>query len=293
MKNFSMRAYPRYAAILFLFAAAAAASALTSSPPPAQKMQAEEVVAKHLESVGPANSRAAIKNRVVVGTVVITFREPAGQLSGAAVLSSQGEKSLIGMSFDNSSYPHEKVGFDGKDVSVSFVRPGRRSTFGEFLVQHKSIIKHGLVGGTLSDAWPLFRSTEGKAKVEYSGLKKVGDRPAHALKYLPRGGSDMNITLFFDAETFRHVRTEYTRTLAAQMGATPGASSGQRESRYKLVEDFSDFRPESGLTLPHGYKITLEITLPAGSYKLDLEMDFKEFGFNQDIDPKVFDVDDK
>lgn len=278
---------------LVLLAAACLVAAGAAAPAAAQKMKAEEVVAKHLESVGPAAARAAVKNRTAVGTVVITFREPAGQLSGAAVMSSHGEKSLIGMSFDNPSYPHEKVGFDGKDVSVTFVRPGRRSTLGDFLMQHKSIIKQGLVGGTLSDAWPLFRSAEEKAKIEYSGLKKVGDRQAHALKYLPRGGSDMNITLYFDAETFRHVRTEYTRTLAAQMGATPDASSRQRESRYKLVEDFSDFRPENGLTLPHKYQITLEMTLPGGSYKLELDMDFQQFSFNEPIDPNSFDVDGK
>jgi hypothetical protein len=282
MRNSSVNRFILSSAACLLAGAFAAAQA--------QKMKAEEVVAKHLESVGPASARAAIKNRVVLGTVVITFREPAGQLAGAVVMSSEGERNLIGMNFDNPSYPHEKVGFDGKDVSVSFVRPGRRSALGDFLLQHKSIFRQGLVGGTLSDAWPLLRPAEGKAKIEYSGLKKVNDRPAHALKYLPRGGSDLNITLFFDAETFRHVRTEYTRTIAAQMGATPEASSQQRESRYKLVEDFSDFRPESGLTLPHKHKITLEMALPAGSYKLDLELDLKEFGFNQDIDPKVFNV---
>ncbi|HLL75432.1 MAG TPA: hypothetical protein VK421_09200 [Pyrinomonadaceae bacterium] len=276
---------------LGISAAACLLAVAAVAPAAAQKMKAEEVIAKHLESVGPAAARAAVKNRVALGTVVITFREPAGQLSGVAVLSSQGEKSLIGMSFDNPSYPHEKVGFDGKDVSVSFVRPGRRSTFGDFLMQHRSIIKQGLVGGTLSDAWPLFRAAEEKAKIEYSGLKKVGDRQAHALKYLPRGGSDMNVILFFDAETFRHVRTEYTRTLAAQMGATPEASARQRESRYKLVEDFTDFRPENGLTLPHKYRVTLEMMLPGGSYKLEMDMDFQQFAFNQDIDPNSFDVD--
>lgn len=257
-----------------------------------QKMKAEDVVAKHLESVGTPEARAAIKNRIAVGTVVVSFRTPSvGQAPGRIVMASEGEKHLVGMVFDNvPNYPQEKLGYDAKKVTVSYVRPGARSSLGDFLQLHKSIIKQGLVGGAISQAWPLFDLATTKPKLESSGTKKVGDREAYALKYLPRGSSDLEVTLFFDAETFQHLRTEYKRTLAAQMGATVDQSARQRESRYRMVEDYSDFRKEGELTLPHKYKITLEITLPGGSYKADWEANLAEFGFNQEIDPKSFDV---
>lgn len=257
-----------------------------------QKMKAEDVVAKHLESIGTAEARAAIKNRVAVGTLVVSFQTPSvGQTPGRIVLASEGEKNLVGMMFDNvPNYPHEKLGYDGKNVTVSYVRPGARSALGDFLQMHKSIIKQGLVGGALSTAWPLLDLAATKPKLESSGTKKVGERDAFALKYLPRGGSDLEVTLFFDVETFQHVRTEYKRTLAAQMGASVNDSARQRESRYRLVEDYSDFRKEGELTLPHRYKITLEITLPGGSYKAAWDANLAQFGFNQEIDPKSFDV---
>jgi hypothetical protein len=257
-----------------------------------QKLKAEDVVAKHLESVGTAEARATIKSRIAVGTVVVSFRTPSiGQAPGRIVMASDGEKHLVGMMFDNvPNYPQEKLGYDGKNVTVSYVRPGARSSLGDFLQMHKLIIKQGLVGGAISQAWPLFDLATTKPKLESAGTKKIGERNAYALKYLPRGGSDLDVTLFFDAETFQHVRTEYKRTLAAQMGATVNDSARQRESRYRLVEDFSDFRKEGELTLPHKYIISLEITLPGGSYKADWEANLTEFGFNQNIDPKSFDV---
>lgn len=258
------------------------------------KLRPEEVVAKHLEAVGAAETRASITARVITGVVVANFRAPSvGQVPGRAVLFSKGDKHAVGMTFDGvANYPHDSFGFDGKDVSAGYLLPGRRSTLGEFLMMNKNVVREGLLGGTLSQAWPLYDLEAKKPKLEYSGRKKVGERPAHALKYMPRGGSDLNITLFFDAETFQHLRTEYTGSRAAQIGTSPDNSARQQESRYRMYEDFSDFRKDGGLTLPHGYKLGLEITLPGGSYKMTWDFTLANFAYNQPIDPKSFDVDD-
>jgi hypothetical protein len=295
MKSHAVQRGSRVALACLLVVAAVAA---TSAPPrracAADKMKPEEVVAKHLEAIGAPETRASVSSRIVMGTVVADFRAPAlGQVPGRAVLFSKGPMHAIGMVFDGvANYPQDKVGFDGEDVSTSFVLPGRRSTLGEFLMSNKSIIKQGLLGGALSQAWPLLDLESKKPKLEYSGLKRVGDRPAHALKYLPRGGSDLNITLFFDAETFQHLRTEYTGSRAAQIGTSPDNSARQQESRYRMSEDFSDFRKEGGLTLPHGYELELEITLPGGSYRMKWDFTLANFAYNQPIDLKSFDVDD-
>lgn len=261
----------------------------------AQKLKPEEIVAKHLNSVGSAETRASIKSRLIAGTAAAIFRSPvAGQVAGRAVLVSEGEMHVIAMAFpDSPNYPHEKIGFDGSDVSASYVQPGLRSTLGEFLLVNKNVIKHGLLGGSLSTAWPLYGPAERMGKMDYAGKKKVGEREAYEVKYNPRGGSDLRVSLFFDAETFQHVRTEYTRTTAAQMGSSPETSAQQTEARYRLVEDFSDFRKETGLTLPHAYKLSLEIRSQVRSVTAQWSMTLDQFAFNQKIAPKVFDVDDK
>ena len=260
----------------------------------AQKLKAEEIIAKHVEAIGGTETVQSVTSRISSGTAVVTFKEPGtGQLGGRAVLASEGDRNLMAMVFDNATnYPHEKIGFDGRDVSGSYVRPGVRSTLGDFLLTHKTIIKQGIWGGTLSQAWVLLDPARNKVKVESSGTKKINNRLMHQLKIYP-SGSDLKISVFFDAETFQHVRTEYERVVVAQMGLTPETSASQSETRYKLTEDFTDFKKEGGLTLPHAYKIHLEIIGRSGSFKADWEMALSDFQFNQRLDPASFDVDDK
>lgn len=280
----------------FLFLAACAA-ALCHGPTPGasarQKMSAEEVVAKHLESVGSPEARKSVESLLATGTAVVTFRSPGkGKVGGRAVVASQGGSYAVAMAFENSTnYPHEKFGYDGKAVSVSYVRPGQRSSLGDFLDTYKEVVRHGVMGGALTDAWPLFDLGKSNPRLEYGGTDKVGDRRVHKLKYQPRGGSDLRVTFFFDAESFRHLRTEYARTVAAQLGQTDAASAQQVETRYKMVEEFSEFKPEGGLTLPHVYRIKLEIRSQRGNFDGEWELTLAQFNYNQRIAPQAFDVD--
>ncbi|HEY0386629.1 MAG TPA: hypothetical protein VGC64_11485, partial [Pyrinomonadaceae bacterium] len=106
------------------------------------KMKPEEVVAKHLDSIGTAEARAKIKSRIIQGTALATFRVGGGgQSQGGAVLASQGEKSLISIVYNNTVYPYERMGFDGKTLTLSEVRPGVRSTLGKFLQAHEMLFR--------------------------------------------------------------------------------------------------------------------------------------------------------
>ena len=259
-----------------------------------QKLKTEEIIAKHLQAIGGAETLQSVTTRLVTGTAVATFKEPGtGQVGGRVVLASEGPKNMVAMVFDNATnYPHEKVGFDGKDVSTSYASPGARSTLGDFLWTYKAVVKQGVFGGSLSQAWPLLDITKTKVKVESGGTKKIDDRQMYQLKFYP-SGTDVRVTILLDAETFQHVRTEYYRSVVAQMGRTPENSANESESRYKVVEDFSDFKKEGGLTLPHSYKISIEITSRQGDFRADWTMALSEFQFNQRIDPTSFDVDEK
>lgn len=254
-----------------------------------QKMRAEEIIAKHAESIGSAETLSSISSRIILGNAVATFREPGtGQVGGRAVLASEGDKSMLALVFDNTNYPHEKVGYDGDDVTASYVRPGVRSTLGDFLLTHRSILKQGLLGGVLSSSWPFLDGADARAKLDASGPKKMDGRRVYEIKYLPKGGSDVRISLFFDAETFRHVRTEYTRVISAPQGLTPADSARQRESRYKMVEEFSDFKRESGIMLPHTYRIKLDLDTLTGSFVAEWNLNLTQFSFNQKIEPGSF-----
>src|SRR5438477_5115662 len=255
------------------------------------KIQPEEIIAKHLDSIGPAETRASVHSRIAAGTVVAILRSPGtAKFSGRAVMASDGIKNMIGLGFEDSGSYQEKFGFDGRNLTVGFVRPGVHGYWGDFLLTHQNIIKEGLVGGTLSDAWPLLNLSEKKAKLEYRGIKRMDGKSLHELKYIPHGSSDLEISLFFDTETFQHLRTEYTRFIAAGIGTGIDASGQQRPGRYKMVEEFSDFKKESGLTLPHIYKVGLDLETRVGRLIVDWEFTLTEFAFNQPIPAATFNV---
>ncbi len=255
------------------------------------KLTTEELVAKHLESIGTAQARTAAKRRIIAGTSSVIFRtEPKGQAAGRAVLASEGLKNLVGMSFPSPVYPREQMGFDGDRFMAAFVTPGVRSSLGNFLMTHSLVFKQGLMGGTLSTAWPLHDLTGRKPRLEYAGLKTVDKRSMHELKYFARGGSDLQVSLFFEQATFKHVRTEYERVIAASIGTRSSLDAKERETRYRMVEEFSDFKDEAGLTLPHTYKIKLTVDSPGGTFLAEWEIKLTRFTFNEPIDPQSFNI---
>lgn len=255
-----------------------------------EKLKPEDVVARHLDAIGPADARAALKTMIAVGTVEATIRNKGvSRVAGSSLVASEGGKNLISLLFNTPEYPFERIGFNGEKVTGAEIRPGTRTPLVNFLLGYDIINKQGLLGGTLSTAWPLLHPAEKNAKLEYGGLKKVEGRQVHELKYLPRKGGDVKITLYFDAETFQHVRTEYRRTIAGQMGSNvDNSASAGAETRYKMVEVFGDFRPEGKLTLPHDYKLTFAIENPDNSASFEWAMKFTQFNFTQPIDAKEF-----
>jgi hypothetical protein len=253
------------------------------------KQKAEEVISKHLESIGSSKVNKKTSGRIISGSCKFTSRNvQVTTAQGPAVLASVGAKSLIGFAFGQTEYPHDKLGFDGKELTASYIKPGVRSVLGDFLLTHKVAFKEGLIGGTLSTAWPLLNLESHSAKLEYIGTKKINDREAHVLKYNPRGGSDLQVKIYIDEETYRHVRTEYERFIPSQMGKSPDQSAGKRDTRYTMVEDFTDFKDEKGLMLPHTYKLELTLMGQSQTGKFEWVLDLSNFEFDQTIEPASF-----
>jgi hypothetical protein len=259
-----------------------------------QKLKPEEVVARHLESLGSPDARAAVKSRVAQGAVITSIRiGGSGQSRGGAVLASQREMSLIGLIFGPQDFANEKMAYDGKKLTVGEARPGVRTRFGLFLLSHDILFKEGLIGGTLSSAWPLFNLADRMPKLHYSGTKKIDSRQTHVLDYEPRSGGNLAIKMYFDAETFQHVRTEYEQVISAPSVSRPEDAARQKETRVRLTEDFSDYRKEGGINLPHTYRLQLTIDAPNNPVVQDWVVSLNQFLFNKDLDAKQFDVNAK
>lgn len=279
MALYSRSLTPLYVATLVIFA-------FSSSP--AQKISAEEVVAKHLESIGSAEARKGIKNQVASGLVQYTVLRKQTGGSGRIVIASEGQKLIYGMTFSIPSYPAETVVFDGKNVKVAFAISNARSEFGDYLYRYKDTVTEGLLGGVLNTGWALTDLSSRKAKLAFGGTRKVGNRQTYVLNYLPKGGSDIDISIFIDQQTFEHVRTEYRRVISSIIGPGPDASAQQREQRQTLMEEFGDYKKENGLNMPHSYRAYVRLDGAAGVREYEYKAIFSDFFFNQQLDSNSF-----
>lgn len=255
----------------------------------AQKLKPEEVLAKHLDSIGTTEARSAAKSRIAVGEASAKFISTKDQVVvGRVVMASEGTKNFFGLNMNSTLYPGERFSFDGKDANVGYVQQNTRSLLGNFVQSNNMLLKESLLGGALSSSWVMSNMGDNKGKLWFDGLKKIDGKEVYALGYSRKGSGDITVTMYFDKDTFRHVRTEYKRTSSAGIGLRPEQSSGFSESRLKVTEDFADFKAENGLTLPHSYKLVYSISGQNGTTEIEWNFRLSEFAFNQALDPKTF-----
>jgi len=281
-----MKTFKLFAGLLLL--------AVFAVPAFAQKMKAEDVLAKHLDSIGTAEVRASVRNQMAVGDVVFKFISSKSQpAEGRVVMVSEGVKYFFGMNLNAADYPTERLVFDGKKSKAAFTLTNRRSILGDFVTANDLLLEDSLLGGTLSTSWALANLATNKAKLSYEDIKEVDGKSYHVLGYSPKGGGDLTIRLFFDKDNFRHVRTEYKRTSSAGIGLRAEDSSRFRETRLALTETFGDFKAERGITLPHTYTLNYTISGQNGTSEVEWKFNFTQFAFNQALDAKTFETDAK
>lgn len=263
--------------------------AATCLPLRAQKLTADEIVAKHLEAIGTATARDFNKNTSIVGEVFFELGSTrAYTATGKAVYANDGNKVLFALTLPSVKYPMEKVIFDGKSINVAFINAGARSDLGQFIQTNDGMIKEGLFGGIYAKSWILTDVAGRKVRITLDGSKKIDGRDNWVLSVEPKRQLGLSAKVFIDKETFRHVRTEYSHVLPARIGRTPETSSAQSESYENLVEEFADFKVENGLMLPRFYKISLYLQLNGALREYRYTFKFKEYYYNQKLDPATF-----
>jgi len=255
--------------------------------------KAEELLARHLDSIGPANARSAVKTRVVQGAA--TYRlvvGGGGRQDGKTGMVSEGRKLRFMMKFPQGDYTGENIVFNGNAIRMAFSNSSQgHSAFSYFLAAQDVIIKDGLLGGVLSTAWPLLDLGERKAKLLVDGLRKVDGQQAYQVSYESSKHADVRIALYFDAETFRHVKTVYSTSLGNNVGEDITKSAKLQAERTTLEERFSDFQSIDGLMLPTHWNLQFTRELPDGTTTIT-EWDLKEDQLRNNIglDPRNFEV---
>ncbi len=262
-----------------------------------------EFVKKHLDSVGTEPVRAALKTRVAEGVLQFHMLHQGGSQDGKMVLVSEGNKVVCLLKLPNPNYHGERFVSDGHKTEEAQVKPGAWSELGAFVRAHNEILTEGLWGGTLSAGWPLLDSLESRhAKLQSTGRKKVDGREMLQFRYSPAKRSDLEISLYFEPETGRHVLTTYGLTVAPQMALTELETAKQKSTTYLLEERFSDFKEQDHLTLPSRWEVRFTLDVPpdpshpgsaavyARSDTWTFDVSVKSVSNNVTLDPKNFDM---
>jgi len=305
------------AALVVLCSALGLVGTSRAANPPAN---ADEVVAHHLDSMATSAIRAGIKTRVAQGPVHYSIVVGGvGPQDGKAQIASDGKKVVFMIKLPNNQYRGEQFIFDGDKDRIAFSTAQQtRSPFGNFVFVQDVVIREGLLGGVLTTAWPLANLNDRKAKVSFDGLKKIDGQELYDLRYRPHKSTDVEIHLYFDPQTYRHVETIYSLTISESIAGgnlIPGAGSGtptagspdsagtnpgvsretlqarQTPNRYRLQEKFSDFKTVDGVTLPTRDDIQFSVEPQSGKnwvYEWDLKD--LEIGNNVPVDARNFEI---
>jgi hypothetical protein len=275
-----------------------------------KKLSPQEIISKHLASIGSAEILTASKRRMVIAGSEFIIRSNAAKATGRAVLASDGENMALFSTFNMSDYKMERIGNFSNKIEIPFVIPGRRSPLGSWLTAYDRTLDDRVFGGSIFSTW-LFYGPEGAwGEIETEGKKKVGDRDAWVIRYSPKKGlkGGSYVRLYFDAENFHHLRTVY-RQGETESGfydtGTRGSNRGNTGRDWDasmanngsiLTEDFSDYHEDAGLVLPHQYSINLKIDSSSGTAEYDWKFHVEEyrlikqfpvnfFSFNKDALP--------
>lgn len=281
MKYFSTRATSSIFLLCVVLMGAASISA--------QKITVDELVSKHRDSIGSKEKLDSVKERMALGVSEFESKFPSRKVNGKAVIASRGTDYMFIASFSSGEYPFEKIGYFSNRVNLPWVTAGARSPLGAFIAEHEKMLSNGVFTGSMSGTWTLLDPQLGHAKTKLAGRRKVDSRDAYVLEYWPKGmdSSEFTIRIFIDAETFRHVATEYKHVINPSQD-TFGRLGRQAGVRQTLMETFGDFKTVDGLTLPYSYTAHYTTESNSGTFEFFWRLALQQYLINPNLDVNFF-----
>lgn len=214
---------------------------IVSSNTFAADLTPEEIIAKHLESIGKADARARMNAIAVAGTSSMMG------LSGSVISNegtmrfvSQGKVFIYESHFNTTTlYFGEALGWDGKKTTVGAFGAEGQSKLVDFFRIYPWLLEQGFFGGVLNHGWAANYFKEQKPQLRYDGLKKFNGQPALQLWCNPKKApSEFYMKLYFDPENYRLLGIQYYRL----------------ENPW-LEERFLDYTETEGLMLPKKWEV--------------------------------------
>jgi hypothetical protein len=251
-----------------------ALSAVVTTADDKDKLSGTEIINKHLAAVGGKQALAKIKTRVAIGTA----RKDSDTAAPMAVMSEAPNRVSAIYQFQGFNW---QLSYDG---AKSIVRPVLGRASAPVMQKYEEMLATGTMFNSISLYNVLAQGESDNAKFEAKGIKKVKGRPTYAVEM--KRGKD-KATLYFDAENFMWVRTDYGSISFTKEMATLVGNKDQ-EATFDFYVETSDFKEVDGLKLP--FKLELVATAPILKQKSvgTIVATISEYRHNIEIDPKMF-----
>ena len=250
----------------------------------------EEALKRHAESIGTENARTEASDRVAIGVSEFVLNLPSARSAGKMLFASDRGNVMLISSFDLLEYPYEKIGFFRGKIDIPFITPGTRSPMGSYILLNDNLLSERLFGGVINSSWRMLDPSVVE-RLRFGGRKKVNGKDAFVLRFNPKmaTSADSSIDLYFDAKTFRHLRSEYRQKIPDK-NAYPTTFIGNQtgENINVLTEDFEDFRAVDGLTLPYKYTVKLLSNNRAATKDFRWTFNFNEYRLGQNFGEDFF-----
>src|SRR5689334_9827533 len=146
----------------------------------ADDLKPAEILAKHLESIGPKDKRESVKTLLAKGNSLFEQTSPDIKGSGGAIVVSDPDNLFYVIGLNSREYPFEKIGYFHGDMSIPFIGGGQRGLLGTFVSSHNKILSDGIFGGVLSLTWTPM-ATKPRGKFTGGGMKKVDGKNLYVL----------------------------------------------------------------------------------------------------------------
>src|SRR5436853_2314429 len=222
-----------------------------------KSLTGNEIVAKHLVAVGGKEALLKLKTRVALGTV----KKESEADAELAIFSELPNRISANYRFEKYDW---KLRSDG--TKVIFFPPISRKLY-MITDKYNEMLASGLMFNSVTLSNVLTEAESSGVKFEAKGTRKLHGRAAYVVE-VKRGKGDA-FRLYFDAEDFMWVRTDYGHvTISKQMGAftNDAVFHGEDEIGIDFYIETSDFRNVDGIKLP--FKFEQVITYPILQQKI-------------------------
>lgn len=244
-----------------------------------EKLTAEQIISKHIEAVGGKQALSRIKSRVAAGTIK-KEAEPESQM---AIMSEAPDR--VAAVFVFRDYDWRMI-YDAGKLTLRPQLPRQAAPVED---KYREMLSSGLMFNGIALYNLIAAGGAEGVRMEAKGTKKVKGRAAHVVEL--RRGKGEAARLYFDAETFMWVRTDFGRAdVSRQMRSFSNdvVSQAGDENPIDFYVETSEFRDVDGLKLPFRFEMVVTAPILRERAAGTLVGNIREYKHNVAIDPSMF-----